>query len=504
MRVGILAIQHESNTFLDAPTTLEDFRRDTLLTGGAVRDASRAAHHEVGGFFEGLQNEGLEAAPLLLALAIPSGPVTPGAFAVLNELIQLQLEQAGPLDGLLVAPHGAGVCAAEPDMDGAWLTLVRKQVGRIPIVCTLDLHANVSPRMILACDATIGYRTNPHLDQRETGRKAARLLSQALRGEVRLTQALCRPPVAISIDRQHTAEEPCQSLYAVLDDHLSQPGVLANTVFHGFPYADVAEMGSSFVVVTDGDVDLARREASWLGSWLVERRHEFECGLLSVEQALEEIQRKSQPRTCLLDVGDNVGGGSPADGTVLAHALYRHPCGLSFVCLLDPESAEQAISTGPGARVTLAMGGKTDDRHGPPLEVDVEVVSIHNGLFEESQVRHGGRVGFAMGPSAVVRTDRGLTILLNSRRTPPFSLGMLTSCGLDPSAFRVLVAKGVNAPIAAYREVCARFLRVDTPGVTCANMTRLSFQHRRRPLFPFEEDVALSDDDTTVRPAAGS
>ena len=185
-------------------------------------------------------------------------------------------------------------------------------------------------------------------------------------------------------------------------------------------------------------------------------------------------------------MGDNVGGGSPADGTVLAHALHVQRAGPSFVCLFDPQSTRQAIDAGANVRITLRMGGKTDMLHGAPLEAAITVKSLHDGHFTEPAARHGGRSQFDMGPTAIVGTDSGLTIMLTSQRVFPASLVQLTSCGLDPSTFRIIVAKGVHAPVGAYGQVCRTMIRVNTPGVTTADMTTLDYRHRHRPLFPFE------------------
>src|SRR5262249_30573035 len=145
---------------------------------------------------------------------------------------------------------------------------------------------------------------------------------------------------------------------------------------------------------------------------------------------------------------------------------------------------------GAGQAVRLRVGGKTDDRHGPPLEADFTVLGLHNGRFDEPEPRHGGFRQFDQGRTAVVQTGNGLTVMLTSRRMAPFSLRQLTALGVDPAAFHVLVAKGVNAPVAAYAPVCRHFLRVNTPGVTTADMTALAFRHRRRPMFPFEGDTS--------------
>ncbi len=195
---------------------------------------------------------------------------------------------------------------------------------------------------------------------------------------------------------------------------------------------------------------------------------------------------RSEKPVCLLDLGDNVGGGSPGDGTIIAHAFQRQKIRNSFVALCDADAAEVAASLGGDAVFEGLVGGKSDKMHGEPLLVRGRVRSLHDGVFREEQIRHGGQGRFDMGKTAVIDSE-SLTLLVHSQRTPPFSLNQLTSCRIEPEKFSVLVAKGVNAPIAAYSPVCRTFIRVDTPGVTTANMARLPFKRRRRPLFPFEE-----------------
>lgn len=484
-RIGIISIQHESNTFLGSPTTLEHFRADALLVGEDIRTAYGGSRHEVGGFFEGLAQANMSAVPILLALATPSGVITGDAFEQLMKMINDGLDGAGPLDGLLVAPHGAAVSEDHRDADGRWLAMVRQRVGDIPIICTLDPHANVSDQMISSCDATVAYRTNPHVDQHETGMRAANILIRTICGEIKPVQAIARPPVAISIDRQDTSAEPCLALCRHTDELHQQPGVISGSVILGFPYADVHEMGASFIVVCDGQRSKASELAGQAAMWIRDHRDDFVTDSIDLDEAVRQAEQGPGP-VCLLDMGDNVGGGSPGDGTLLARALASSVISRSLVCLCDPESVHQAADAGTGARIRLKMGGKTDDQHGPPLEAEVMVERLVDGQFTESEVRHGGRTGYDMGKTAVVSTDGGITVILNSLRVPPFSLKQVTHCGVDPSAFDVIVAKGVIAPVAAYSGVCKRFIRVNTPGVTCADMCRFSYTHRRTPLFPFE------------------
>lgn len=487
MRIGILAIQHESNTFVSTRTTMAEFQRDALLTGEAMRAYCRDCQHETGGFWGQLQAEGYEFVPLLLALATPGGPLSEETATELVDRALSSIRNAVQLDGLLVAPHGAAVAEGIRDFDGHWLQLVRAEVGaQTPIVGTLDPHANISSRMVAATDALVAYRTNPHVDQHHTGRIAASLLARAVRGEVTLTQAFAQPPLAISIDRQATSESPCAALYHLANKQLEAPAVLSNSIALGFPYADVEEMGTSFIAVTDGQPTLANTMVDQLTGHLLERRHDFACGLPNVDEAMQVVSNTSD-RVCLLDVGDNVGGGAAGDGTLLARNLLNQRVIDSLVCLWDPSAVRAAMEFGIGQRAEITIAGREATEQGPPLVARVVVQRLGDGRFTESAPVHGGRNTYDMGPTAVVQCDDGPTLLLMSKRVPPFSLGQLTSCDLDPMKFRVIVAKGVNAPIAAYREVCDRFIRVDTPGITCANMTQLDYQHRRRPLFPFEE-----------------
>ena len=487
MRVGIISISHESNTFIRTPTNLERFQEVALLRGADVRAAMADDHHEVGGFLGGLDDAGLEAVPLLSTRATPSGAIPHETLEQLLAMTFEEFDRAGPLDGLLVAPHGAAVGEQHADMDGYWLGLIRQRIGpQTPMICTLDPHANISQRMIDACDVTITYRSNPHLDQRQRGLEAARLMDRTLRGEVKPTQACARPPVMISIERQNTQEEPCLAMYRLADEILGRTGVLSNSIGLGFQFADVAEMGTSFVVVTDNDTALAQQYADELAEYLVSHRHDFVAQFVKIDDAIDQALDTDGP-VCLLDMGDNVGGGSPADSTWIAHRLHLRKVQDVFVSLYDPQAEQRAEAAGIGASLSMPVGGKYDDQHGPPLEATFTVKSLHNGEFTETEPRHGGQRCYEMGPTAILGTDSGMTVQLTSRRTVPVSLGQIKSCDLDPAAFKILVAKGVVAPVAAYREVCNRCIRVNTSGATSADMSRFTYHHRRRPLFPFEK-----------------
>ncbi len=197
-------------------------------------------------FLAGLDAAGAEAVPLFAARALPSGTIRADAFDVLVNQLLDSVRNSQPLSGILVAPHGATVSERHPDADGHWLNELRKLVGpEMPIIGTLDAHANLSPLMVDSCTALVAYRTNPHLDQRERGTEAANLMVRTLRREIAPVMSAAFPPLAISIEKQCTEEPPLAALYQSANDQLKTDGVLSNSILLGFPYADVQEMGAA-------------------------------------------------------------------------------------------------------------------------------------------------------------------------------------------------------------------------------------------------------------------
>jgi len=484
-KVGLLGFLHESNTFLPVPTTYADFASTSLTRGEEVRQRWQGAKHELGGLFAGCEEAGLTMVPGVATYAVPGGAITAEAFEQLAAELVAGIHL--PLDGLLVALHGATASVDYPDADGEILRRIREVTGPdLPIVCTLDLHANVSPEMARHTNAMVAYRTNPHLDQFERGREAALLMARTLKGEIRPVQALETPAMLIQISRQHTAVEPARSLYADLETVLTWPGIVSASVAMGFYYADVPEMGMAFLAVADGDTALAQRAAKWMSDRAWARRAEYVGELPSPEAAVRHAMGALKRPVALMDVGDNVGAGSPGDSTILLAEVMRQGARLAMVVLYDPESVDACLRAGVRQPVSLQVGGKTDAMHGAPVAIEGRVRTIGDGVFVETQVRHGGWGGGDQGISAVVETAEGHTIVLTSRRMAPMSLEQVISLGVHPERHRILIVKGVVAPRAAYEPIAGEVLLVDTPGVTSDNPAAFDYRHRRRPLFPLQ------------------
>ena len=484
-RVALLGIYHESNTFVITPTVLDDFRNGQYLKGESIRKEYQNAHNEIAGMLEVLDKEGIEAIPLLFASATPGGTISAETYNfILQETLE-ELKKVLPIDACLVIPHGAGVSEEFPDMDGHWLSKVREVVGdTIPIIGTLDLHANVSQLMVSSTNALVAYKQNPHVDMRQRGVESAKLLVNLLNGITKPVQALVQVPLAISIEQQLTANEPCISLYAYANQLSAEPGILALSIQHGFPYADVHEMGTSIIVVADGDYEKALSVAKKLEAYILVHKSSFVGKKNDIPSALNLINDSAKP-VCLLDMGDNVGGGGPANNSCILEAFEESKKYKFFVCMYDPQAVIDASSHQQGEQFELTVIGTGKDGL-KTLKLNVKLLKISDGTFQESNPRHGGQINFRMGKTVVVSTKEGGVIMLTSLRVMPFSLQQLISQGVVPSEFDAIVAKGVNAPIAAYAPVCPTIIQVNTPGVTQADMTLFDYQQRRKPLFPFE------------------
>jgi microcystin degradation protein MlrC len=490
IRIAIGGLMHESNTFARAKTDRSAFEAGGLETGDAIFARWGNAHHEVAGFFDAAAADGFAVVPTLMGWATPAGPLTANCYVELTAALLHSIDQAGPVDAVVLALHGAMVADGQRDADGTILCRVRDLIGPgRTLVATLDYHGNVSAAMVQATDALVGYRTYPHIDQRARGQHAVKLAARAARGEIRPVQALAKPPIMIPILAQDTSRPPMSLLMERVETLDRQPRVLDASLWAGFAYADVPAAGAACVVVADGDQTLADGLAASLADDVWTHRRELTASPLPAVDAIALALASTDTPVVLVDLGDNIGGGSAADSTVLWNELLRQQATGAVVVLYDPEAARACAAAGTGARVSLEVGGKIDC-HSPPARIAGRVVTIHLGRYEEELPRHGGIRHNDQGLTAVIATDDSNTVVVNSLRHPPFSLGQLTSLGIRPERARILVVKAAVAYKAAYAPIARRLIEVDTPGLTAANPCRFHYEKVRRPILPLDPELA--------------
>jgi microcystin degradation protein MlrC len=486
MRIAVGGIMHESNTFLPLVTRRAQFEEGSLTSGGAIAQAWQAAHHEMGGFLAGAREFGFEVVPTTMAWATPAGPVDD---AVLDEVVAGIVEacrRSSP-DGLLVALHGAMVTGRHPSGDTEVLRRLRAELGqKLPIIVSLDYHGNVTPEMGELANGIVGYQTYPHVDQRQVGLKAAEIIARTVRGEVRPVCAVAKPPMILNLLGQDTSREPMRSLMQRAREVERRPGMLSVSIMAGFPYADVPWMGPSVLAVADGDMARATATAEELGAAMWALRNDLYVACPEPAEAVRRALASEHRPVVLVDLGDNVGGGSAADGTVLLAEILRQRGSGAVVTLFAPDAVQTAARVGIRGQFEAKVGGAIDRKHGDPVFVRGTVRALHDGRWVETEARHGGRRDNDQGLTAVVEIEGPNTLVLNSLRTPPFSLGQLTSLGIDPRQAHILVVKAAVAYKAAYAPLAPHPIEVDTPGLTAINPAHFEYRHIRRPMFPLD------------------
>jgi microcystin degradation protein MlrC len=285
---------------------------------------------------------------------------------------------------------------------------------------------------------------------------------------------------------QATDREPMKGLMSSAREAERRPGVLSVSVMGGFAYADVLNMGPSVIAVADADRELACSTAEELADQMWAVRHDLYVPCSSPVEAVRRAAKAPRGPVVLVDLGDNVGGGSAGDGTVLLGEILKQKATGAVVTLFAPSGVATCQQLGVGGRFAGQVGGLVDRLHGEPVEISGVVTGLFDGKWVETEARHGGRRHNDQGPTAVLKIDGDNTLVLNSLQTPPFSLGQLTSVGIDPGKAKMIVVKAAVAYKAAYAPVAAEVIEVDTPGVTAVNPGRFDYKHIPRPMFPLD------------------
>ena len=485
MRIAIASYGQETSSFSPVPTTLETYELYGLFEGEQILEKCREVG-AIGGFMQTVDAE-LEwtPVPIIHGWAGASGPLTAETLHHFAKKIADGLKAAGPLDAMYFALHGAAVADGVHDTEAYLLYIVRQVIGEeVPLVISLDHHANLTQAMVAQVDALVGHRTQPH-DQYETGALAAKLLSDILRDKTEPVMAWRKIPLITHQEQFLTAHGPMKEWFDLGREMDSRPGVLSTSNFPMQPWLDVPEGGWATAVVTNGDEELAEELADELADRAWALREEF-CRLdsISPQEAVRRAQEAEKGLVILSDTGDSVFGGATGDSTtILAELVRQQVSSLALVPMVDPEAVEAAIAAGVGGTLTVMVGGKLDPNFGTPLELTAEVVAIGGGRFDVNML---GFESFDLG-QAVLLAVGAIRILVTEKR----GIG-----GNHPSVYEhfdidLADAKMVVLKTASnwqfYQQWISEVIRVDTPGGTTSHLEELPWQHLPRPIYPLDE-----------------
>jgi microcystin degradation protein MlrC len=488
--IAVGGIVHETHCFAEARTTLADFQAQSLHAGEAIINAMAGTRSGIGGMIEGAEHHGLRLVPTLYGAAMPSGVVAEDAYQHMLAELLARLAAALPIDGVLLSLHGAMVTEARLDAESDILARVRALVGpNVPIVVELDMHGNISPRTVELADVLVAFDTNPHIDPHARGVEAAGILARLLHGDIRPTAAIAQPPIVLAPQATGTADLPLSAVHARAAEVEADPRVVCVCVMGGFAYADTPDTGASVIVTTNGDQELAQHYADELAGILTEQRHAALPQFLHPDVAVARALAMPGGPIILVDSADNIGGGTPGDGTDALRAMLAANVQAGAVVLADPEAVAICWNAGEGAQVSLQVGGKVDHLHGDPVDVTGSVRALSEGTFEcELPDNHfasfyGNTI--RMGRTAWLRVG-GVNIVLTERKTPPFDLAQLRGVGVIPEQQKLIAVKSAVAYRAAYSPIAAGVVEMDTAGLCSANLARFPYRHLRRPIFPLD------------------
>jgi len=491
MRVVIAQVQHETNTFSPVPTAWEAFGRDGPRIGREALEAVEGTRVPMAAMIDLARKERAEIVTPVAAWANPSGPVDGAAYDRICTLICDAVR--GGCDAAFLDLHGAMVVDGRTDDgEGTLLERIRAIAPHTPIAVSLDLHANVTDRMVRNCTVIAGYKTYPHVDGYESGELAASILWRHLRGEIRPVMAWGNRPLLAHTLRQNTAESPMRD-FVDAARAAERDGMLAATAFGGFQLADIHDAGVSAVVVADGGHAAAQAACDAILDAAWRRKEDFVYRGRALDDALIEARRlgdESGGPVLLLDHADNCMSGATQDSMhVLEAALRMGLTGIAVGPVRDPEAVARMVEAGIGNRVTLPVGGKADmpaiGRKGTPMQLEGVVRNITDGEYTVTGPQFTGTRCY-MGRTAVLDTGAA-QIVVTERNQEPWDIGVFASVGIRAEKQRYLLLKSrmyyrpVFLPIAKGSVLC------DGVGVASSDWKQFSYRKVRRPIYPLDE-----------------
>jgi microcystin degradation protein MlrC len=484
-RVAIIHIGQETNDFNPVPTTLDDFSAFGLHEGASVIETMRG-RGQVGGCLDAVADAGLDVEwiPIISAWAMAGGRIDTEARLFFEERIGTGLRDAGTIDALVFHLHGA--CSAEgvDDVEGAQLGICRAVLGpAVPIVVSLDHHANVTEQMVALSTAIVGHRTQPH-DTYDTGRLAGEMLVRILRDAARPVMAWRKLRLITHQEQFLTAAGPMKAWFDQARAMEADPRVLQVVPCPMQPWLDVAEGGWATIVVTDGNAELAERLADEAAGLAWSMRHDFmRKEAVAIDDAVRMADAANAGVVVLSDTGDTVFGGTAGDSNLILEAVLR--LGIKsrvLMPLIEPLTVARLVAAGEGAEVTLPVGGGSTPFF-TPLEVTGRVRKIADGrvrvpVFQQPEFDQGKTVIFEVGPVTMMISER-----TGSAGNVPDAY---RAFGIEPTDYKMAVLKTASN-FQFFKPISSQVIRVDTSGPGQSDVVGLPWRRVPRPMFPMED-----------------
>jgi microcystin degradation protein MlrC len=502
-RVALTGMVLESNSF--APVVGEDdFRSRYYFEGGEMLVEASRAHSvmpmEMTAFVRAMQATGpWQPVPLILTGTEPGGPVDHGFFVrTVDAMIDL-LAKAGPVDAVYLCNHGAMISTEDYDPDGEMAARLREAVGpRATIVVTLDLHANISERLVDAADLIVGYQTNPHVDMLERGEEAAHSLRTILAG-ARAEATLVRLPLTPASVVLLSREGPYADLINYGQRRKRELGgaIFNVSIFGGFVFGDTPKNGLAVVVTGRDDGAAARELAVEIAArgWADRRRFRKQLTPLeeAVSTALRVGEEASAEAVIFSDAGDNPGGGGLGTTTwLLAGLVEAGARGVLYGSFCDPALAAEAHGLGEGAFFEAVFNRESESEFSRRFSAAARVVSLGDGEVVGRRGLYANRA-MRLGPSCALEIggEGGIVVVVISNRRQTADPMFFEMLGLDVGAARTVCVKSRGHFRAGFDLWFSpeQVYEVDTAGLTSPVLERFQWRGLPRPVYPLDEDT---------------
>ena len=486
MRIAIAGIVHETNTYVRDQTQIGDFK---ILRGEQMLKLC-GTQTQSGGAIDTCIALGITPVPILQSFAQPSGKVSAEAYSTMKSELLERLAQEMPVEGVFLDLHGAGSVDGCLDLEADLAEDVRRLVGEaIPITAAFDLHGNVTQRMADALNGVFASYEYPHIDMHERAGDAVRLICDMIEHDYRPSVIVETVPMLMPTTT--TFEGAGKALRdQVRQVELDDPQVINVSMFHGFPYADVPHVGCHIVVTSRAGEDHARALAKKVGLELWAQRESFRALSLSAEEAVQAAQAAAKRPVVINETSDNCGGGTPGDGTHLLRAMLE--ANLDNACfgfIVDPEVANQAHQAGVGSSIHVELGGKYDDLHGEPLQLDVYVKALHDGRCVMQGLAKGARINY--GKLARLQVE-GMDIVVGSERSQTFDPEPFLAVGIEVSSKDYVALKSSNHFRAGFEAIAGTIITADPPGLTTHHIEIFEKTLCTQPLWPQDEHASYA------------
>lgn len=486
-RVLVGAIRHEVHSFVGGTTGRAAFERRLLAEGPAMfRDVDGSL---VDGALRAARARDLEMLPSLLADVGAGPPIEEACYRELaDRILEAVADHRDDVDAIYLPLHGAMATTEREDPEGDLLREVREIVGPdLPIAVSLDLHAHLTDAMADAANLIVGFRTCPHTDIVETGERTLHALADILeRGHTAVT-AQRKIRLLSSAEAHDTTFGPLAPMQARARELEREPGVIAVSIFATQPWMDVANIGWSVTVTTDGDRQDAQRHADTLARELWEQRERYRVVKTPIPEVLEFASRsRDDPAPVVVSDGaDSPSAGGHGDGNALLRYIVEHEVDLAVLLIIaDDVAVHRAKDAGEGAVIDLELGGRDAPTFFTPLPLTAEVLRITDGRYRSTYPP----VPIDCGVTAVLKVRRS-TVVVTEHKVPQVDLAPFARLGLDLDDFDLVQVKSAGAYRAAYAPRAADVVDLDATGPCDSDLTRLPFRRIGRPLWPFDPDL---------------